>query len=83
MKKKIFVWIDINFMQLSLCYYIQKEIDYFSKSHEKSYERTYGWNWLLKLQLELEKSKLNSTLELANNLNNPDMRILLLDSLLD
>lgn len=27
MKKKIFVWIDINFMQLSLCYYLQKEID--------------------------------------------------------
>ncbi len=47
---------------------IQKEIEYFSKPHEKSYERTYGWNWLLKLQLELEKSKLNSNLELANNL---------------
>ncbi|MFY7937803.1 MAG: DUF2891 family protein, partial [Flavobacterium sp.] len=47
---------------------IQNEIEYFSKPHEKSYERTYGWNWLLKLQLELEKSKLNSNLELANNL---------------
>ena len=43
-------------------------MNYFSKPHEKSYERTYGWNWLLKLQLELEKSKLNTTLELANNL---------------
>jgi len=27
MKKKIFVWIDTNFMQFALCYYLQKEID--------------------------------------------------------
>ena len=27
MKKKIFVWIDTNFTQFALCYYLQKEID--------------------------------------------------------
>ena len=47
---------------------IQQEIAYFSKTHEKSYERTYGWNWLLKLQLELEKSKESFAKELAENL---------------
>jgi hypothetical protein len=33
---------------------ILKEIEYFSKPHEKSYERTYGWAWLLKLAEELK-----------------------------
>lgn len=47
---------------------IQQEIVYFSKTHEKSYERTYGWNWLLKLQLELESSKEPFAKELATNL---------------
>jgi len=47
---------------------IQQEIVYFSKTHEKSYERTYGWNWLLKLQLELESSKEPFAKELAANL---------------
>ena len=47
---------------------IQQEIAYFSKTHEKSYERTYGWNWLLKLQLELEKSKESFAKELVENL---------------
>lgn len=47
---------------------IQVEIDYFSKNHEKSFERTYGWNWLLKLQLELETSNEPFTKELAQNL---------------
>lgn len=47
---------------------IQQEILYFSKTHEKSYERTYGWNWLLKLQLELEKSNETFAKELAINL---------------
>lgn len=32
---------------------IQKEIDYFTPKLNKSFERTYGWNWLLKLQFEL------------------------------
>jgi hypothetical protein len=47
---------------------IQVEINYFSKNHEKSFERTYGWNWLLKLQLELEISKEPYAKELAKNL---------------
>jgi hypothetical protein len=47
---------------------IQVEISYFSKNHEKSFERTYGWNWLLKLQLELEISKEPFAKELAQNL---------------
>ena len=47
---------------------IQIELDYFSKNHEKSFERTYGWNWLLKMQLELEISKEPYAKELAQNL---------------
>lgn len=33
---------------------IAAEVAYLDKAHEKSYERTYGWAWLLKLQLELD-----------------------------
>ena len=29
---------------------VAKEMEYFMRSSEKSYERTYGWAWLLKLQ---------------------------------
>ena len=47
---------------------IQVEIDYLNKKHEKSFERTYGWNWLLKLQLELETSNEPFAKELAQNL---------------
>ncbi len=47
---------------------IQIEIDYLNKKHEKSFERTYGWNWLLKLQLELETSSEPFAAELAQNL---------------
>lgn len=47
---------------------IQAEIDYFNKKHEKSYERTYGWAWLLKLQQELEISKEPFASDLAANL---------------
>ncbi|MCK8523383.1 DUF2891 domain-containing protein [Aquimarina sp. D1M17] len=32
---------------------IEKEIEYFGDKHNKSYERTYGWAWLLKLAEEL------------------------------
>lgn len=32
---------------------IAKEVEYFELPHEKSYERTYGWAWLLKLAEEL------------------------------
>jgi hypothetical protein len=47
---------------------IQVEIDYLNKKHEKSFERTYGWNWLLKLQLELETNNEPFATELAQNL---------------
>ena len=47
---------------------IAKEIEYFNKTHEKSFERTYGWNWLLKLQHELEISPDFYAKELAINL---------------
>lgn len=29
--------------------HIQKEIEYFNDEHNKTFERTYGWTWLLKL----------------------------------
>ena len=47
---------------------IQSEIDYLNKPHEKSFERTYGWNWILKLQLELETYNEPFAKELAQNL---------------
>ncbi len=47
---------------------IQKEIAYLSKTHEKSFERTYGWNWLLKLQLELDTYNEPFAQEWAQNL---------------
>lgn len=47
---------------------IAQEIVYFEKAHEKSFERTYGWNWLLKLQHELELSEATFAKELADNL---------------
>ena len=47
---------------------IQQEIYYFSKPHEKSFERTYGWAWLLKLQMELDASNDAYAKELAQNL---------------
>lgn len=34
---------------------ILKEIEYFHGKHNKSYERTYGWAWLLKLAEELHQ----------------------------
>lgn len=47
---------------------IAQEMLYFEKAHEKSFERTYGWNWLLKLQHELEISNDSYAKELADNL---------------
>lgn len=47
---------------------IQEEVNYLSKNHEKTFERTYGWTWLLKLQLELETSSEPFAKELAQNL---------------
>ena len=47
---------------------IQQEITYLSKPHEKSFERTYGWAWLLKLQTELAISNDTYAVELSQNL---------------
>lgn len=47
---------------------IAQEIQYFEKKYEKSFERTYGWSWLLKLQLELETHPEKFAQELALNL---------------
>ena len=33
---------------------MEKEIEYFSSKFGSSFERTYGWAWLLKLQEELQ-----------------------------
>lgn len=47
---------------------IAQEIAYLSKEHNKTYERTYGWAWLLKLQLELDTYNESFAEELAENL---------------
>lgn len=47
---------------------IQQEIAYMKKPHEKSFERTYGWVWVLKLQHELDKSKDDYGVKLSKNL---------------
>lgn len=45
---------------------IEKEIAYFNRKQEYSYERMYGWTWLLKLQQELDTW--NDGKELSQNL---------------
>jgi len=47
---------------------ILAEVAYLNKAHEKSFERTYGWAWVLKLQLELDVSNQAFAKELAANL---------------
>ncbi|NUY80922.1 DUF2891 domain-containing protein [Flavobacterium sp. MAH-1] len=47
---------------------IEAEIAYLNRPQEKSFERTYGWNWLFKLQLELDQSKESYAKELSSNL---------------
>lgn len=47
---------------------IVQEVAYLSKNHEKAFERTYGWVWILKLQLELETFNEPFAQQLANNL---------------
>lgn len=47
---------------------ITQEIAYLNKKHEKSYERTYGWAWLLKLQQELDTYNEPFAQQLAQNL---------------
>ena len=63
-RKEIIQKLEVNLSKAN----IQSEIDYLNKKHEKSFERTYGWAWLLKLQLELDKSDQEYAHELAKNL---------------
>lgn len=39
---------------------VQKELLYFQPALNRSFERTYGWAWILKLQAELKKSPLDA-----------------------
>ncbi|RZJ70885.1 DUF2891 domain-containing protein [Flavobacterium sp.] len=47
---------------------IAVEMAYLDRQFEKTFERTYGWNWIFKLQLELEQSKEPYAKELVANL---------------
>lgn len=47
---------------------IKQEIAYFETKLNGSFERTYGWNWLLKLQLELDSWEDEDGKQLANAL---------------
>lgn len=47
---------------------IQGELIYFNREEEKSFERTYGWAWLLKLAEELQTWEDPLGQELAKNL---------------
>ena len=47
---------------------ITREVDYFFRAHEKNYERTYGWAWLLKLAEELHTWKSPNARILEQNL---------------
>ncbi len=59
----------INKLQVNLSKgNILQEVAYLSKKHEKSYERTYGWAWVLKLQLELDTYNEPFAKQLAANL---------------
>ena len=44
------------------------EVEYFKKEHNKSYERTYGWAWVLKLSEELHTWESPMAKELEENL---------------
>ncbi len=47
---------------------ILKEVDYFLGKHNKSYERTYGWAWILKLAEELNTWDDETARKLEKNL---------------
>ena len=47
---------------------ILKEIQYFQGKHNKTYERTYGWAWLLKLAEELHSWNTPLAKQLEENL---------------
>jgi len=47
---------------------ILKEIEYFDDAHNKTFERTYGWAWLLKVAETLQDWNTEESLELYQNL---------------
>ncbi|WP_350287393.1 DUF2891 domain-containing protein [uncultured Croceitalea sp.] len=47
---------------------IEKEVAYFEGTHNKNYERTYGWAWLLKLAEELHTWEDGTARQLERNL---------------
>ncbi len=47
---------------------IDKEMEYFRQEHNKDYERTYGWAWLLKLSQELYTWETDMGEELSANI---------------
>ncbi len=47
---------------------IQKEVVYFSDRHNRNFERTYGWVWLLQLALEIRTWEDPLALKLSQNL---------------
>lgn len=47
---------------------IQKEVEYFNGNYNKSFERTYGWAWLLKLAEELHTWDTDLAKKLEQNL---------------
>ena len=48
---------------------IQAEVEYFKREHSKSFERTYGWAWLLKMAEELHTWNDPLAKKLEQNLN--------------
>lgn len=63
-RKEIIEKLSVNLSEKN----IKQEVAYLQKQHEKSFERTYGWNWVLKLQLELDASDETWAKKLAKNL---------------
>jgi hypothetical protein len=47
---------------------VQKELAYFQPALNKSFERTYGWAWILQLYTELHESPLNAEHKWTDNL---------------
>ena len=47
---------------------IVREVEYFQNKHNRNFERTYGWAWLLKLALEIQSWDDPIAKQLATNL---------------
>lgn len=54
---------------------VQMELAYFLPKGNKSFERTYGWAWLLKLHAELKRSPFNEEHKWTSNLQSLTDRI--------